>query len=107
MERRSINRVELQGRIGTVRIMSVGDSLVANFSIMTEYQYATSEGVQVVEASWFNAVAFEKTGISLEGLTRGASVHLEGRLRNTRYTDASGCEKFFTEVVVNTLDVIQ
>lgn len=107
MESKSINRVELQGRVGTVRVMSVGDSLVANFSIMTEYHYETSDGVQVVEASWFNAVAFEKTGISLGGLTRGAVAHLEGRLRNTRYTDANGCEKFFTEVVVATLDVIQ
>lgn len=102
-----MNRVELQGRVGTVRVMSVGDTMVANFSIMTEYTYTTPEGALVVEASWFNAVAYEKNDISLDGLTRGAMVHLEGRLRNTRYTDANGCEKFFTEVVITTMEVIQ
>ena len=32
----SINKVELRGRIGTVRIQSIGDRLAANFSLCTE-----------------------------------------------------------------------
>lgn len=107
MEKKYVNVVNLQGRVGTVRVMSVGDSLVANFSIMTEYAYMTSDSNPVVESSWFNAVAFERSGISLDGLTRGVFVHLEGRMRNSRYTDSSGCEKFFTEVVVSSLQVIE
>ena len=47
-----INRVELQGRVGTVRISPVHDTIVANFSVMTEHMYETSDGNKVVEATW-------------------------------------------------------
>jgi hypothetical protein len=32
----SINNVELRGRIGTMRVQSIEDKLVANFSLCTE-----------------------------------------------------------------------
>ena len=51
MNTQYINRVELQGRVGTVRISPVHDTIVANFSVMTEHMYQTSDGNKVVEAT--------------------------------------------------------
>lgn len=101
-----INRVELQGRVGTVRISPVHDTIVANFSIMTEHLYESRDGDKVVEATWTCVAAFEGGEVNLQSLTRGALVHLTGRLRTNRYTDSSGCEKVFTEVVATTLKVL-
>ena len=39
-----INRIELQGRVGTVRTNIIGDNMVANFSLVTEYLYKTRDG---------------------------------------------------------------
>ncbi len=52
MDTQYINRVELQGRVGTVRISPVHDTIVANFSIMTEHMYESPEGNKIVEATW-------------------------------------------------------
>ena len=39
MKNVTINKVELRGRIGTVRVQAIGDRLVANFSLCTEKHY--------------------------------------------------------------------
>lgn len=106
MNTQYINRVELQGRVGTVRITPVHDTIVANFSVMTEHMYETSEGHKVVEATWMTIVAFKSKKVCLDSLTRGSSVHLTGRLRNNKYIDSSGCERVFTEVIVDSLEVV-
>lgn len=106
-ERNSINRVELQGRIGTVRISPGRVKLTANFSLMTEHVQKTANGKTIVEACWHNVAAFQDEGVCLDGLTRGAVVHLEGRLRNCRYTAADGSERVFTEIIASTLKVIE
>jgi single-strand DNA-binding protein len=101
-----INRVELQGRVGTVRISPVHDTIVANFSVMTEHMYETFDGNKVVEATWMCVAAFEGDEVNLQSLTRGSIVHLTGRLRTNRYIDASGDERVFTEVMARSLKVL-
>ena len=84
----------------------VHDTIVANFSVMTEHMYQTSDGNKVVETIWMCVAAFEGGEVNLQSLTRGAIVHLTGRLRTNRYTDASGDEKVFTEVLASSLKVL-
>lgn len=106
MNTQYINRVELQGRVGTVRITSIHDTVVANFSVMTEHHYETSEGHKIVETTWTCVAAFEGENVNTKSLTRGSIVHLVGRLRTNKYIDASGCERVFTEVVASSLKVL-
>ena len=103
----SINRVELQGRVGTVRIQSVDDQLVSTFSLQTEHIYMLKDGsAKVCETSWHCISAFESEEVVTKGLTRGSLVHLEGRLRTNRYTAADGTERTFTEVIATSLKVL-
>ena len=103
----SINRVELQGRVGTVRISPGIGSIVANFSLLTEYPIVSAEGRCLVDSSWHIVAAFEGGDVSLERLTLGAMVHLTGRLRTAKYTTIDGTERTFTEVIADSLKVIQ
>ena len=61
----------------------------------------------IVESTWHNVAAFEGGDVYLEGLTRGSLVHLTGRLRISKYTTADGTERMFTEVVADTLKVLE
>ena len=52
-----LNRIELRGRVGTVRTNEVNGTKVANFSVVTEHLYKTREGNAVSETTWFNVTA--------------------------------------------------
>ena len=108
MSENYINRVELQGRVGTVRIQSVDDQLASTFSLQTEHIYTLKDGsAKVCETSWHCISAFESDEVVTKGLTRGSLVHLEGRLRTNRYTAADGSERTFTEVLATSLKVLE
>ena len=103
----SINRVELQGRVGTVRMSPGIGSIVANFSLVTEHPIISAEGCHLVESTFHNVAAFEGGEVSLERLILGAVVHLTGRLRTAKYISVDGTEKTFTEVIADSIKVIE
>ena len=46
-----INRVELQGIVGTSKVISIGDKKVVRFSLATNYTYKDKEGYPVIETT--------------------------------------------------------
>lgn len=107
MNGNSINRVELQGRVGTVRIQNAGGCVVASFSVMTEETYKATDGTVLCETTWHHVTAWEGKEVCIDGLERGSLVHVEGRIRNSRYTSVDGTEKTFTEVMASSLKVLE
>ncbi len=103
-----INRIELQGRVGFVRANEFNGSKVANFSLATDILYKTREGVAVSETTWHNIVAWENKDMPDVGsISKGMPVHVVGRLRTTRYTNADGVEKTFYEVMAQKLRILE
>ncbi len=97
-----LNRIEINGRIGTVRTAEVNGSKVANFSIVSEYIYKTRDGQAVMETTWFNITAWHnKDMLDFDTLLKGMPVHVSGRMRTSKYTTAEGVEKQFYEVMAN------
>ena len=95
-----INRIELQGRVGTIRTNIVGGSKVANFSLVTDYLYKGRDGAAISETTWHNIVAWAgKDMPDLDSIVRGTALNVTGRLRTNRYTSADGTEKQFYEVL--------
>ena len=45
----NINRVELQGIVGTSIVISIGDKKAVRFSLATNYAYKDKEGYPVIE----------------------------------------------------------
>ena len=82
-------------------------AVAANFSLLTEHYLRSASGMAIVESTWHNVAAFEGGDVYLEGLARGSMVHLTGRLRTSKYTTADGTERMFTEVVADTLKVLE
>lgn len=103
-----INRIELQGRIGNVRTNIVGETKVANFSLVTEHLYKTRDGGAVNETTWHYVVAWDGREMpDLELLTKGRAVNVTGRLRASRYTAADGTEKQMYEVVAGKVRLLE
>ncbi len=103
-----INRIELLGKVGTVRTNVVNGTKVANFSLVTDFLYKTRDGNPVSEATWLNVVAWEGRDIlDMDHIAKGAVVHVQGRIRSTRFEGSDGTEKHAYEVLANKLRVTE
>ena len=101
-----INRVELQGRIGTLRLQDIVGTKVATFSLCTQMSVNVGS-VPLVETTWHTITALEGCGEPLDFLSKGDLVKVVGRIKQSKYTDASGMERMFTEVVASELTLME
>ena len=103
-----INRIELQGRVGTVRTNEFNGNRVANFSLATDLLYKNRDGSAVSETTWHNIVVWEgKETPDINLIVKGVPVNITGRLRSSKYTAADGTEKHYYEVLANRLRIIR
>ena len=103
-----INRIELKGRVGSVRTNEVNGTKVTNFSLVTDYLYKTRESNPTSETTWFNIVAWEgKDILDMNKIAKGAIVHVNGRMRSSRFEGSDGTEKHFYEVMAGKLRVLE
>lgn len=102
-----LNKVQLRGYIGSIKVQTVGCSKVARFSVATNYAYKDAQGYCVIETTWSNIVAWEGQNITcLDSLKKGDAVDVIGRLKQQRYTGTDGIEHYVTEIIAQTLTPI-
>lgn len=101
-----LNRIEIRGRVGRVIFRDIAGGQVANLSVATNYCYKNHEGNPVIETTWHNVTAWGNEKNRIADLKKGDTVHVTGRLRQIRYTTASGEDRTTTEVFAATLEVI-
>ena len=102
-----INKVEIRGNVGTVRMNEHNGKKVVNFSVVTDFLYKSREGIPLSETTWHNVVAWSgKDIVDLELITKGAQVHVCGIIRANKYTSADGVEKFFYEIMASRLQIV-
>ncbi len=100
-----LNRIEINGRVGTIRTAEVNGSKVANFSIVSEYLYKTRDGNAVMETTWLNVTAWQNRDMpDFNRIVKGMPVHVTGRIRSSKYTNAEGVDKQFYEIMANRID---
>lgn len=104
-----LNRVEMRGTVvAEPRFFRVGDLEVARFAVGTQHVCRDSGGQAVVQNDFFNCSAWSgQPGITdFRDLKKGAFVALTGRLRNNRYTDRDGNDRYITEILCRGLEVL-
>lgn len=104
-----INKIVIQGTVGTVRLQELCTSKVANLSVATTLVLSnTMDGLAITEITWHNVVAWDSiVKGDVTKLEKGVNVRVEGRLRNTRYTSADGTEKMYYEIMASNLEIIK
>ena len=103
-----LNKIEIQGIVGNSSIQKVGDTRICRFSVVTELAYKGNDGTNIIESTWFSCQIFEGPGIcNLDTITRGAIVHVIGRLKCNRYVDANGNDRVQYEIVARKVEVMK
>lgn len=103
-----LNRVELRGNVGFVRVQNVNDKRVVHLSVATNYVYKGRSGEPVIETTWHNVTAWDGKGMpDFAQIEKGAKIHVIGRIRCQRYTDNDGIERINYDVAASQMNLIE
>lgn len=107
----SLNRVQLIGNLGKDPETSYtsGDSplAIARISLCTNRKYKDAQGQMQEESEWHRVVAFGRVAeVAQTYLRKGSSAFIEGRLRSRKYTDKDGVQRYVTEVIAESLQLL-
>lgn len=106
----SINKVILIGNLGRdpeTRYTSDGNTAICHIVIATSRRYKDSQGQPQEETEWHRVVFFGRQAeIAQQYLKKGNPVYIEGRMRTRKYTDREGIERYQTEVICETLQLL-
>ncbi len=105
----SLNRVQLIGNAGKDpegRYTNSG-SKVVSFSLGVNNTFKTKNGETRKETEWFNLEVWGKLGdIVQEYVHKGSQIYVEGRLKTDKFEDKTGEVKYYTKVVVSTIQFL-
>ncbi|CAN7697707.1 single-stranded DNA-binding protein [Caballeronia sp. LjRoot29] len=103
-----VNRVTLTGHLGAnpdVKDLSAG--VIANCRLAsTDYYKDRASGTMKEATEWHRLVFFGRTAeIARDFLVKGSRIYIDGRLR-TRKWSSNGQDRYTTEIVVESLEMI-
>ena len=87
-----LNKVELRGVVGSVRTNKVGALTLYDFSVATNCTYNDKGGIPVIETTWHHVQVWSDKLVG-GAVERGDKVHVLGRIKMQRYTDADGNDR--------------
>ena len=102
-----LNRIEVRGVVGTIRLQTVDGKKVARITLVTNRAYRGREGEPIIESTWHNISAWESRDITgLENIQRGDKLWIVGRVRNQHYTGSDGVERNSSDITASKLQFI-
>ncbi len=102
-----LNRVELRGIVGNVRVQEYDGAKMARISLATNYGYKGRDGAVVIDTSWHNVIAWEGRNIQgLEKIAKGTKLHVLGRVRYQNYMGVDGVDRVATEIIASEVEII-
>lgn len=102
-----LNRIELRGNVGSIKIQNFQDNRMAKIYLATSYAFRDKNGSAVIETTWHNVVAWENDKMpNFDYVSKGTKLYVVGRLRSQHYTTAEGEERTANEIVASRMAVI-
>ena len=106
----SVNKVILVGNLGRdpeTKYMPDG-AAITNVSIATSFQWTDkASGEKKEETEWHRVVFRARLAeIAGEYLKKGSQVYVEGRLRTRKWQDKEGQDRYTTEIVADTMQML-
>ncbi|MBP3615661.1 MAG: single-stranded DNA-binding protein [Alphaproteobacteria bacterium] len=101
----SINKVILVGNLGgdpEVRHSQDGNKIVT-FNVATSESWKDKSGERKDRTEWHRVVIFSPglAEVAEKYLKKGSKVYVEGQLRTRKWQDASGADRYSTEIVLS------
>lgn len=106
----SVNKVIVLGNLGRdpeVRYTPNGNA-VCNLRIATTRNWKSKDsGEKMEETEWHSVVLYDRQAeIAGEYLKKGRPVYIEGRLKTRKWTDKEGVERYTTEIVADSMQLL-
>ena len=106
----SVNKVIVVGNLGRdpeTRYMPDG-AAITNVSVATSFQWTDkASGEKKEETEWHRIVFRGRLAeIAGEYLKKGSQVYVEGRLRTRKWQDKEGQDRYTTEIVADTMQML-
>jgi single-strand DNA-binding protein len=106
----SVNKVILVGNLGKdpeVRYMPSGEA-VTNITVATTDSWKDKNSGEKKEATeWHRVVFFRKLAeIAGQYLKKGSQVYIEGSLKTRKWQDKDGQDRYTTEIVADTMQML-
>ena len=107
---RGVNKVIIVGNLGAdpeVRYLPSG-AAVTNIRVATSEGWKDKQSGETQERTeWHRIVFFNRLAeIASEYLKKGSKVYIEGSLRTNKWQDQSGNERFTTEIIANSMQML-
>ena len=88
------------------RIAMAGNNRNARFPVATNEHYKDRSGTIHEETTWHNITLWQTPRTPpFEQIRKGMTVHIYGRIRNSKYKGMDGEDKYFSEITANHLDI--
>jgi single-strand DNA-binding protein len=105
----SYNRVTLVGHLGAdPELRHTPDGTpVATMNVATNERWVGKDGQSQEETTWHRVVVWRKTAENCaKYLAKGRQCLVEGRIKNTRWTDDKGVERYGSDIVATTVQFL-
>ncbi len=106
----SVNKVIVVGNLGRdpeTRYMPSGDAMT-NIAVATTDKWKDKTTGEQKEATEWHRIAFfgKLAEIAGQYLKKGSQVYIEGKLRTRKWTDKDGIEKYTTEIIADSMQML-
>ncbi len=106
----SINKVIIVGNLGRDpenRYLPSGEQVTSIAVATTDRWRDKASGEQKEQTEWHRISFFGKLAeIAGQYLKKGSQVYIEGRLRTRKYTDKEGVDRYATEIIADTMQML-
>ncbi|MDX9812352.1 MAG: single-stranded DNA-binding protein [Bacteroidales bacterium] len=105
----SINKVILVGNVGKDPVVRYFDKGVAkaSFPLATSESYTNQQGESITSTEWHNIVLWRALAeVAEKTIKKGAQVYIVGKIKTRSYVDKDGNNKYITEILADTLLVL-
>ncbi len=102
-----LNRIELRGTVGSIRLQTFSDNMVARLTLATNFAYKDKDGSATIDTSWHSIIAREGRNIrDLDKISKGTRLYVQGRLRYQKYVGNDGVERTSADIVASRLVIL-
>lgn len=104
-----VNKVILLGRLGTDPELRYTQNRtpVCSLKLATSDRRKGPDGEWTEHTEWHTVVTFGKTAENCgQYLKKGRQVYVEGRIQTKKYQDQEGKDRYWTEIIANTVQFI-
>lgn len=103
-----LNRIELLGRVGNLKVYEVGNTKIARLSLCTNRMFDSTDGAKAIETTWHDiSIWQENIKEDLGSVRKGDILHVIGRVRRQRYVASNGEERYSYEVVAHSAEIVK